>query len=556
MPIYEFQTSDGKIYEIEAPDENAALQAFQSIPVQQESPQENEPAINPFADALGAAGAGLARGTAGLLGLPGTIADLGNAGGEWLMQRAGLPTRSQAMAEQGLDSSNVLSSQSLQDAASALTGGATDYRGQTTAGRYAGTVGEFLPGAAIGGLSPANLAQFGVLPAVASEAAGQWTEGTGYEPMARIAAALVAPAIPGAVSRAVSPFGGSIGAERQAAVDYLRNEGINPTAGQVTGSRRLLATESELAPRLGEEGLEQLTSAALKSAGINSKRATPEALREGYKALGNQFDDLASRASTPIDSSTQSRLLDIASDYIEEAPQVAPVVENAVNRIGDLVSKNNGILDGSAYQKMRSYLGSRIRSASDSNIKGALQDIQSVLDDAVEATLSGADKAAWQNVRRQYRNYLTVERAATSAGERAASGLFSPAQLRSAVANTQGRRSYAHASGELQNLARSAEQVMTALPNSGTAMRLDARTLGSLGAVGGGGAGAMIAGSPGAMTGVAAGLLAPYVAGSALSSRPVQAYLANQVAPNMSVMDPRTLNVIQSLLANQRSLEQ
>src|SRR5690606_9148182 len=37
MPIYEFQSSDGQVYEIEAPDENAALQAFQSIPVQQES---------------------------------------------------------------------------------------------------------------------------------------------------------------------------------------------------------------------------------------------------------------------------------------------------------------------------------------------------------------------------------------------------------------------------------------------------------------------------------------------------------------------------------------
>lgn len=62
----------------------------------------------------------------------------------------------------------------------------------TTAGQYARTVGEFAPGAIAG---PGNLATRvatqDVLPAVASEAAGQATVGTKAEPWARVGAAIL-----------------------------------------------------------------------------------------------------------------------------------------------------------------------------------------------------------------------------------------------------------------------------------------------------------------------------------------------------------------------------
>ncbi len=65
------------------------------------------------------------------------------------------------------------------------------YQPQTTPGRYAETIGEFLPGSAMGGGSIAGKAlRFGVLPAVASEAAGDATKGTSLEPWARGAAAI------------------------------------------------------------------------------------------------------------------------------------------------------------------------------------------------------------------------------------------------------------------------------------------------------------------------------------------------------------------------------
>lgn len=63
------------------------------------------------------------------------------------------------------------------------------YEPQTTAGKYAQTVGEFIPGA---GRGIANQLRFAVAPGLASEAAGQATEGSGMEPVARAGAALLA----------------------------------------------------------------------------------------------------------------------------------------------------------------------------------------------------------------------------------------------------------------------------------------------------------------------------------------------------------------------------
>lgn len=68
------------------------------------------------------------------------------------------------------------------------------YAPKTTAGEYAKTVGEFVPAAAAGGGNMlTNVVKYGVIPGVASEAAGQATEGTKFEPYARIGGALLAP---------------------------------------------------------------------------------------------------------------------------------------------------------------------------------------------------------------------------------------------------------------------------------------------------------------------------------------------------------------------------
>src|ERR1019366_3974734 len=67
-----------------------------------------------------------------------------------------------------------------------------DYQPKTTAGKYANTIGEMAPGAALmPGNIAGNLLKFGVLPGAASEAAGEATQGTGAEPYARLAGAVL-----------------------------------------------------------------------------------------------------------------------------------------------------------------------------------------------------------------------------------------------------------------------------------------------------------------------------------------------------------------------------
>ena len=64
------------------------------------------------------------------------------------------------------------------------------YKPQTTAGEYANTVGQFVPGAVAGPGGWVRKGALAVVPGMTSEAAGQVTEGTALEPYARVAGAL------------------------------------------------------------------------------------------------------------------------------------------------------------------------------------------------------------------------------------------------------------------------------------------------------------------------------------------------------------------------------
>lgn len=139
--------------------------------------------------------AGVERGVIGLAGLPGTLqsgADLVARhlprlwGGQPISPEEGERLRAgQPAASVG----DVLSPQNVEKAATAVTG--PIYQPQTTAGKYAETAAEFVPAALAGpGGMARNALRFGVAPGLASEAAGQATQGGPLETPARIGAAL------------------------------------------------------------------------------------------------------------------------------------------------------------------------------------------------------------------------------------------------------------------------------------------------------------------------------------------------------------------------------
>ncbi len=128
------------------------------------------------------AGIGLVKGGIGMAGLPGDIASGFNRGVDWVESKLGLTPQPH---------SDALTSGQLTRGLESVTGPL--YEPKTTAGHYAQTVGEFVPGIVGGpeGLASRALSRV-VAPAVASEAAGQATEGTALEPYARIAGAVAA----------------------------------------------------------------------------------------------------------------------------------------------------------------------------------------------------------------------------------------------------------------------------------------------------------------------------------------------------------------------------
>lgn len=542
---------------------------------------EAAPSTPSMAADIAASGAsGIARGVADVAGLPGSVSDLLKRGGDFLLSRgyqavtgeapepgsffagmSGIPA--ERREQLGIDSQ--LSGARAREGLSALTGGASAYQPQTTAGEYAATVGEFLPGAAaFGGISPSNLARFGVAPGLASEGAGQLTEGSAIEPYARVAAALLAPAAVAGAGRIITPIG--VAPERAAAADILRREGVKDiTAGQITGRKGLQYRESELgglrAAEKAEKAGEQFTKAALSRAGISAERATPEVMAKGLKDIGDKFDDLAARNNITPDRQFLSDLQADRAAYVESvgAGTQAPIVENVIKDVITDIQKAGGVLKGSDYKKLATRIRDAERKTSSRELKSAMGDLRETLDDAMERSLAAIgsdDMAVWREARRQYRNYLTLERAAGGAGEDAALGLISPARLRQAAITTQGRRNYNIGRSDFDELARSGQALMTPLPQSGTAPRLNARTIGGILGAGGAGAGAMTGNPAAAVLGALAGAAAPVLAGSALMSRPVQAYLANQILSPSRLSDPRLAGVVEALISQQAAAQE
>jgi hypothetical protein len=132
------------------------------------------------------------------------------------------------------------------------------YQPQSTAGEFAKTVGEFAPAAVAGPGGVARKAVMAVVPAVASEAAGQATEGTDAEPYARAAAAILGGvATVGKKGKAFAdlskgaPSAESLKAAKNAAYDKLKQSGVTFDPQALSGKVAQTAT------RLTNEGLQQ-----------------------------------------------------------------------------------------------------------------------------------------------------------------------------------------------------------------------------------------------------------------------------------------------------------
>lgn len=325
--------------------------------------------------------------------------------------------------------------------------------------------------------------------------------------------------------------------ERQAAVDVFQREGIPMSAGQRTGSKALRYSESFLgdaplsggqATRAAEAQGEAFTDAAMRRVGAEG-RATPENLSAARDRIGGAFNELSGRNALQADPQLGRDLGAALTEYSAVLPsEQRQIVGNIASDIVQRVQQGGGTIAGRDYQTIRSRLSRMAQNArvNDPEFSQAIRSMRDALDEGMTRSISGADAEAWNAARQQWGNLKTLERAASGAGESAATGLISPQQLRVAASSGAGNRgAYARGQGDFAELARAGNVIMDRLPNSGTAQR-NLLT----GQIGGGSA-AAVTGDP--LT-AAIISLGPGALGRALWTGPVQRFLAGETISPMA----------------------
>lgn len=510
-------------------------------------------------DVAKSAGIGVVEGGIGLATLPGNLEALGRIG---INAGAGLVGIKPPVSEETF----LPTFDDWKGRVEEYTG--EFYEPRSTLGKYANTAGQFAS-LAIGGPATAAARATRVLaPAVASETAGQLTEGTSLEPWARAAGALVGPQLPNAARRMVTP--NPVPADRAQQLATLQNEGVTAiTAGQRTGNKPLRWAESVTAdtPLSGGRAAaidvqqrEQFTRAALRRAGVQADRATPQVIDDAFQAIGREYDQFAQGGAVVGSRAFDSRLDTIARNYERMTPdaQRVPLVRSVADELTARTTAPNGArvpIQGRDYASIRSALQRARRGLkSDWQASQAVQQLVDTLDQAMVRSLPRPQRAArlqqLRDMNRRYKNLLAVEDAAAGAGEMAAMGLITPAQLKAAI-KRHDKKNYTRNRSDMAPLARAGEAILSPLPQSGTGPRAFWQTMFAAPTAA---AGALMAGAPG----MVAGALAP-VTGQALGARAimnpaVQRYLANQRIPQLPQQKPvsNTLLAIAAMQAAQQ----
>lgn len=518
-------------------------------------------------DVAKSAGVGVGQGVIGMATLPGNIEGLARAGINAGARLVGV--------EEPVSPDTFLTNYNdAKQRVERLTG--PFYEPQTTAGKYSRTIGEFAGGAGTAGaiakgvraasgaarVAPTTTTGQKVaavtVPAVASEAAGQATEGTSLEPWARVGAAVAASRVPNVAARAVTPAPAD--PARAAAVQTLERNGVNAlTAGQRTGNERLRWVEdaTSMAPGGGARATamqaqagDQFTAAALRRAGIQAERATPDVMDTAFRSIGQEYDNLGRsiqnvRTGPGFIRATQSAV----REYERRVPDASrvPMIREVADEI--LQRAATGNLPGDVFMGFRSNISREARAMKNNpDAANALRRIVEALDaQMVRSMPRGTQQqtaAQLRDLNTRYRNMLAIEEAASKAGEAATAGIITPANLRTAIKG-QNKREYVRGRHPMADLARSGAQVMTPLRSSGTAERSFAqKVVGTPAATVSGIAGGALSGGDPFMALLSAAAPAAVQAATArgLMSRPVQNYFSNQRIPQQ--VDALPLDVV------------
>jgi hypothetical protein len=363
------------------------------------------------------------------------------------------------------------------------------YQPKTEWGKAASNVAAFLPGAVAGpGSVTANLVRYGVVPGLMSEGAGQVARQVApdYEGAARFAGGLL-----GTVGgrKIVSPnldtAPAATAAERAAAVDTLRGEGVYPHPGQVSGKKNTSFLYDELNPERYGEQREAFTRAAMRRAGVDDLATTGQGgnIPRIMQEASNRYEAAIRRAGPGVgfDSQLRSELLSHLNEATKPGLYETPVtnaVVGAVQRTVDMIAAN-GQMPTRQYQTLRSDLAQTARETQDPRLKRLMYGMVQTLDDATARHLAriGEDPRQFRDAADFYKRMLTLKEAATNNNAQAAIGHITPSKLGAAAEAVYGRDSVARGDNPFSRLARAGEVALGEMASSGTSERQHVRDM-------------------------------------------------------------------------------
>lgn len=275
-----------------------------------------------------------------------------------------------------------------------------------------GTPGERAKGAAWGGLAGG----VGALGGAALSKA--------FAPSVRVTSNALAKQKPGAMDDALLA---------------AKGVGYKPTAGEVTDSSLLRRYENMLRQKPGIAGqMDELASAnqrainrsAAKAVGLDTDNLSESALKTAYDTVKADYGRIIN-ATTPDLHTTEFGKAILEIDLInKELGKSSPAaLKSLLGEATDIY--NRGTLTGRAYATIRTEFADKAAEAfknNSSTVGNAYKSLQSVMDDAAEASLPAANKGQFAEVLRRYGDVKTLLK-----GQVVHSGNVSPARTASAL---------------------------------------------------------------------------------------------------------------------------
>lgn len=424
-------------------------------------------------DVAAASAAGLARGAQGLAETPEIALRAATRGKEEIFGLLGAPIEDKTPVF------DTYTGAAIEGVTNALgLSNAMQYRSEGGLGSIAGPGGEFMSAALTGpaGLAKKSAKLYGA--GAASEAAGQIMDPTGYGDVARIATGLAAPSGMSATRRPVKDI------DEQTLKDarLLKEQGVDFEFSDITG-----ANSGRSAGRSSQK-FKDFTTSVLRTLGDVPKGSiksyadeVPLAIDTARKKFLNTMSEATFGINIGFNRLEQSRISSVMERFnnskgltVEDAAPQATLkkLRNRFLNTKDRIGRDD-------YVSYRQDL-SRLTTNPNKSISTAANNLISVLDEAVDRTLSGtAGREKYVGTLAASRGKLRDIYALEAALSKADDGIIMPKKLRDALSAQNSRQLSLGQRGDIGELAKAGNRLMTSgKQKSSGVTAADLRTMG------------------------------------------------------------------------------